>query len=199
MASKVHLIRHGEVDNPDGVVYADLPGFGLSGRGRREAAWAADRLAGRPIAAVYCSPLERAVETAAEIAGRLGLEAETVPGLTEWALMGRWRGLRWRELDGHRPGELDAYLARPLDLDFTPETLEALAARVAGAVSALAARRPGGEMAAVSHQDPIQAARLTLTGRGLRRFHEAKPDHCEIITLTPGAVWTEAARLAPAL
>ena len=199
MASMVHLIRHGEVDNPDGVVYADLPGFGLSGRGRRQAAWAAERLAGRPIAAVYCSPLERAVETAAEIAGRRGLEAETVPGLTEWALMGRWRGLRWRELDGLRPGELDAYLARPLDMGFTPETLEELAARVGDAVSALAARHPGGEMAAVSHQDPIQAARLSLTGRDLSRFHEAKPDHCEIITLTPGAVWREAGRLAPAL
>ena len=199
MASAVHLIRHGEVDNPGRVVYADLAGFHLSGRGRREAAWAADRLAGRPLAAVYSSPLDRAAETAAEIAGRHGLEAEIDPGLTEWALLGRWRGLRWPDLDDLRPGELDAYLTRPLELDFTPEPLEELAARVGNTVSALAGRHPGGEIAAVSHQDAIQAARLLLTGGDLRRLHEDKPRHCEIITLAPGDPWTEAARLSPGL
>lgn len=199
MASTVHLIRHGEVDNPRHTVYADLPGFHLSGRGRRQAAWAADRLAARPIEAVYSSPLDRAAETAAEIAGRRGLEAETAPGLTEWALMGRWRGLPWPDLDIHRPGELDAYLTRPLEMDFTPETVEELAVRTGGAVSALAERHPAGEIAAVSHQDAIQAALLLLTGAGLRRLHEAKPRHCEIITLAPGNPWTVTARSAPGL
>lgn len=199
MASTVHLIRHGEVDNPRRTVYADLPGFHLSGRGRRQAAWAADRLAARPIEAVYSSPLDRAAETAAEIAGRRGLEAETAPGLTEWALMGRWRGLPWPDLDIHRPGELDAYLTRPLEMDFTPETVEELAVRTGGTVSALAERHPAGEIAAVSHQDAIQAALLLLTGAGLRRLHEAKPRHCEIITLAPGNPWTVTARSAPGL
>lgn len=199
MASTVHLIRHGEVENPRRTVYADLPGFHLSGRGRRQAAWAADRLAARPIEAVYSSPLDRAAETAAEIAGRRGLASETVPGLTEWALMGRWRGLPWPDLNTHRPGELDVYLNRPLEMDFTPETVEELAVRVGGAVSALAERHPAGEIAAVSHQDAIQSALLLLTGAGLHRLHEAKPRHCEIITLAAGNPWTVTARRAPGL
>ncbi len=197
MASVVHLIRHGEVDNPHHTVYADLPCFYLSRRGRRQAAWAGNHLAPRPIEAVYSSPLDRAVETAGVIAARRGLEVETVPDLTEWALMGRWSGLPWPDLDSHFPGELEVYLTRPLEMDFTPESVGQLADRVGGAVSSLAAAHPAGEIAVVSHQDAIQAARLLLTGSSLRLLHETKPRHCEIITLNRGEAWRETSRLAP--
>ena len=63
----VYLARHGEVDNPDRVVYADMPGFGLSDRGRAEAAAAAEHLARMGAEAIYASPLQRAQETAAII------------------------------------------------------------------------------------------------------------------------------------
>ena len=200
MASLVHLVRHGEVENPHHTVYADLPGFDLSERGRRQAAWAGKVLASRPIQAVYTSPLDRAVETASMIVTcHPHLECETVPGLTEWALMNRWRGLRWPQLDIYRPGELATYLTRPLEMDFSPESVEELAARVGGTVSALAERHPGQEMVIVSHQDPIQTARLVLTGRPLDLLHEDKPRHCEIISLVPGMRWRESNRRTPVL
>ena len=131
MASVVHLIRHGEVRQPS-PHRIRRPALLLSQpTRRRQAAWAGNHLVSRPIEAVYSSPLDRAVETAGVIAARRGLEVETVPDLTEWALMGRWSGLPWPDLDSHFPGELEVYLTRPLEMDFTP--------RVGGA-----ARRPGG-------------------------------------------------------
>ena len=197
MASVVHLVRHGEVHNPDHTVYADLPGFHLSERGRRQATWAGRHLSDRPVAAVYTSPLERAVETAGAIGAHHGLAPEGVAELTEWALMGRWRGLRWPDLDTRRPGELETYLTSPLTMDFTPETVQQLADRVGGAVTLLARRHPGEEIVIVSHQDPIQVTRLALTNRSLGALHEAKPRHCEIISLAPGARWRETGRRVP--
>ena len=199
MTSVVHLVRHGEVDNPNQIVYADLPGFGLSELGRRQAAWAGAHLSSRSVEAVYSSPLDRAVETASMIAAPHDLEVETVPDLTEWGLMGRWRGLRWPELDTHRPGELEVYLSHPLEMDFSPESVPELAARMGGVVSGLAGLHPAAEIVVVSHQDPVQAARLALTGRPLHRLHEVKPRHCEVISLTAGRRWRETARRVPDL
>ena len=58
----VHLLRHGEVSNPDGILYGQLPGFHLSEEGRLMAKAAAGFLAGRDVAVLVTSPLERAQE-----------------------------------------------------------------------------------------------------------------------------------------
>ena len=70
MAEKtvVHLLRHGEVNNPTGVVYGRLPGYHLSDRGRLMAVAAARFFAERPVVSVFSSPLQRAQETAAPVA-----------------------------------------------------------------------------------------------------------------------------------
>src|SRR3984885_15386702 len=73
----VHLLRHGEVHNPDHVLYGRLPGYHLSANGRMMAAAAADYFDGRPVAAVFASPLERAQEPAQPAADRLGLQIVT--------------------------------------------------------------------------------------------------------------------------
>ena len=57
----IHLIRHGEVDNPRDVVYADMPGFGLSETGRRQAEAAGSYLAATPLVRIVSSPLDRAL------------------------------------------------------------------------------------------------------------------------------------------
>jgi probable phosphoglycerate mutase len=191
------LIRHGEVHNPEGVVYADLEGFGLSAVGRAQAAAAATRLpAGSTIVA---SPLQRAVETANVIAGDIAASVAVDEDLTEWHLGQRWAGEIWESIDERFPGELTAYLDHPHELDFATETLDALAARVAGAVRRhrLAAQGP---LVIVSHQDPIQAARLALTGRTLTDLHQGKPGHAAVITLEDSGdgPWDEVAMWAPA-
>ena len=70
----VHLVRHGEVDNPHHVVYGSLPGFGLNERGRAQARAVGGRLASHPIRAVIASPLTRAAETAQTVAEAVGLD-----------------------------------------------------------------------------------------------------------------------------
>ena len=70
----VHLLRHGEVENPAGIIYGRLPGYHLSANGRSMASAAADFFAERAVVALFCSPLERAQETMEPIARTLGLE-----------------------------------------------------------------------------------------------------------------------------
>jgi broad specificity phosphatase PhoE len=200
----LHLVRHGEVHNPDHVVYADLDGFGLSGTGRLQAAAAAGRLATGHVDVLVSSPLQRAVETAQPIAGALDLEPVLDERLTEWGLGRRWAGVGWDDLPDRFPGELDAYLATPTDLAFAPESLSQVAARMEVALSDAGRAHPGGTVVLISHQDPIQALRLSLTGRPLRELHTDKPGHASVITLERSsrrwietAVWTPQERSAP--
>ncbi|MDR1998757.1 MAG: histidine phosphatase family protein, partial [Frankiaceae bacterium] len=79
----VHLLRHGEVYNPDKVLYGRLPGFGLSAAGQEMAAAAARFLADRPIGYLVSSPLERARQTAAPLAELLGLPVHADENLIE--------------------------------------------------------------------------------------------------------------------
>lgn len=198
MASLVHLVRHAEVENPDHLVYAALPGFPLSERGRRQARETARYLGSRPVVAVWSSPLERALETSSIIAARLTVPVRVEPDLVEWRLADGWAGICWEDLPEQRPGELEAYLATPWDLPFSPESLEALAERVADAVVSLHHRHPEGDVVVVSHQDPVQAARIRLTGGDLRRLGVDKPAHGSVVTLRPGSPWREEIRWEPA-
>ena len=81
--TRVHVMRHGEVYNPSGILYGRLPGFHLSDTGRAQAAEVADFLADRDVVAVIASPLQRAQETAAPIAARHDLPVDTDPDLIE--------------------------------------------------------------------------------------------------------------------
>lgn len=197
MASLVHLIRHGEVENPQDVVYATLPGYGLSDRGRSQAAQAARHLGSQPVVAVWTSPLERAMETASVVARRFGLPIRVDEDLAEWSLLDRWAGTRWDDVDATFPGELTAYLEHPNDLPFAEEPLSHMATRMTKAVERLAARHPEGDVVIVAHQDPVQAARLSLGGRELTRLHQDKPGHGSIVTFRPGRPWTDLGMWTP--
>ena len=80
----VHVMRHGQVHNPDGVLYGRLPGFGLSGLGHQMAARLAGHWDGVPLTHLRCSPLQRAQETLAPTAALFPqLEVVTDERLTE--------------------------------------------------------------------------------------------------------------------
>ena len=180
---RIHLIRHGEVENPDNLVYADLQGFTLSAAGRRQAAAVADRLRCLPLGAVVASPLDRAVATATPIAAGGGCLVEVDERLTEWHLSKRWAGTRWKALPEVFPGELEAYMDHPFDLTFSPEPLAAVAARVSAAVQEWSTDYYYADVAFVSHQDPIHAARRFLTNAGINDYHIDKPEHGSVSTL----------------
>jgi broad specificity phosphatase PhoE len=193
----LHLVRHGEVHNPDHLVYADLPGFYLSNTGRSQAAATAARLGDLGADLVVSSPLDRAVQTASPISKILGVPLSRDDRLTEWLLARRWAGVAWEQIPVLFPGELEAYLAHPHDLPFSPESIADVAARVVDLVAELGTRHPGATAVLVSHQDPLQAARLSLTARPPADLAVDRPGHGSVISLAPGTPWTESASWSP--
>jgi len=178
-----HLVRHGHVENPHKVVYGRQRGWRLSARGHREAEAVARHLAGRPIARVYTSPLERAVQTATVIAGSCGGEVEPREDLGEAFLCAPWEGLSWREVRRERPADWARYLFRPLEIEGVPEDLRALAARMTGALRSMAEAHPSAQVVAVSHGDPLKAVVLVLTGGDLRDLHRESIPTGGLVTL----------------
>ncbi|OBG32787.1 histidine phosphatase family protein [Mycolicibacter heraklionensis] len=178
--TRVHLIRHGEVHNPDGILYGRLPGFRLSDTGRAQAVAAADLLADRDIVAVIASPLQRAQETAAPIAARHNLAIDIDEDLIESANF--FEGKRVSPGDGAwRNPRFWWHLRNP----FTPswgEPYDQIAARMATAVSKARARAAGHEVVCVSHQLPVWTARQHLTGN--RLWHDPRRRECGVGSVT---------------
>lgn len=189
----VHLVRHGEVANPNHVVYADLEGFNLSPLGVRQVHSAASHLAQRPIEGVFTSPLARARQTATAIARHHHLEPIVVDDLVETRQYPGWTGHRWADLSAHFPGQVERYLEDASTLDDVAETLDDVADRVTRVVVDTA-RSGLHEFAIVGHQDPLQAGRLRLTGRHLSELLIDPPSHASVVTIVSDDLinWTEA-------
>jgi len=176
----VHLVRHGEVNNPDRVLYGRIPGFHLSEAGRVMAKAAADFLAGRDVTVLRSSPLERALETAEPISAELGLEIQVDDRLIE----------PWNYFEGMRFGVGDGALRRPahwihLRNPFRPswgEPYKEVAARVLAAARDAAGAAAGHEAVCVSHQLPIWVAREAATGR--RLWHDPRRRQCALGSVT---------------
>jgi broad specificity phosphatase PhoE len=175
----VHLLRHGEVQNPHHVLYGRLPGYHLSANGRLMAAAAADYFESRPVAAVFASPLERAQETAQPVAERLGLtittdqrliESENVlEGTTVSLASLATNPLNWR------------YLWNP----FRPswgEPYTQVASRVRQVVDRARDAARGREAVCVSHQLPIWVTRLAAEHK--RLWHNPNSRECALGSVT---------------
>jgi broad specificity phosphatase PhoE len=174
-------MRHGEVHNPEGVLYGRLDGFHLSDLGHEMARTVADHLADHDVTHVVASSLLRAQETATPIAEAHGLPITTDDRVIEAAnafegqLVGGMRPLdfahpsHWRKLvNPLRPSWGEAYA----------EVADRMAAAIADARSA--AR--GHEAVIVSHQLPIWTARNALMGK--RLWHDPRKRECRLASLT---------------
>ena len=187
----VHLVRHGEVANPGGILYGRLPGFRLSDDGQMMAKAAADFLAGRDITALRSSPLERAVQTAGPIAEQLGLPIEVDERLIE----------PWNHFEGLNVGVGDGSLRAPrhwiyLRNPFRPswgEPYREVAARVLAAAADVARSARGHEAVCVSHQLPIWVTRRAVEGRKL--WHDPRRRQCSLGSVTSIAFTGDQARL----
>ncbi|MFD5734271.1 histidine phosphatase family protein [Streptomyces sioyaensis] len=176
----VHLMRHGEVHNPDGVLYGRRPGYHLSDLGRKMADRVAEHLAGRDITHVVASPLERAQETAEPIAGAHGLELATDERLIEAGNV--FEGKTFGVGDGalKKPGNWK-YLTNP----FRPSWGEPYIEQVVRMMAALGRARDaarGHEAVAVSHQLPIWIVRSFAERR--RLWHDPRKRQCTLASLT---------------
>lgn len=186
VVTTVHLMRHGEVHNPQKVLYGRLPGYPLSERGRAMARAVADHLAGRTdaprrdITVVTASPLERARETGTPLAEAFGLELDTDPRLVEAS--NHFEGLTFGVGDGSlRHPRHWPYLRNPTRPSWGEPYAEQAERMVAAVADARAAAR-GHEAVLVSHQLPIWVTRLSLEGR--RLWHDPRHRQCSLASLT---------------
>lgn len=164
LSGTLHLVRHGEVENPKGVIYGRLPGYNLSERGQRQAESAGRHLSRAPIGTVSSSPLERAQETATAIATHHGievvtddrlLESETTfegVGRTMWSFLTSPRHW-WRLRNPWAPSWGESFV------QIRERMLRAIAEAFEGAGDK--------EVVVVSHQTPILVVRLALSRRAV--------------------------------
>lgn len=162
MSTTLHLIRHGEVENPKGVIYGRLPGYNLSERGQRQAKESAQHLADADLVTVWASPLERAQQTAGIIAEPHGLSVNTDDRLleSETTLEGLGRDV----LHFFRSPKQWWHFRNPLKPSWG-EPFSSIRERMLAAVNEAVEGAEGREVALVSHQTPVLVARLTLTRR----------------------------------
>ncbi len=178
----VHVMRHGEVHNPEKVLYGRLPGYNLSERGRLQAQAAADWLAAHDITYVVASPLERAQQTAAPIAAAHGLDIATDDDLIE----------SWNDFEGKRVAPGDGALRDPrnwprLRNPRKPswgEPYDEIAPRMTAAMHRARVQAEGHEAVCVSHQLPVETLRRAMTGRSLAHLPLPHSRLCNLSSIT---------------
>jgi broad specificity phosphatase PhoE len=176
----VHLLRHGEVENPSGVIYGRLPGYHLSANGRLMASAAADFFSERAVVSLFSSPLERAMETARPVAERLGLDVVMDERLIE----------SWNHFEGLTFGVGDGSLRRPahwpyLINPFRPswgEPYRDVATRMLAMMETARKAAAGAEAVCVSHQLPIWVTRRMAEGKPL--WHNPVARQCALGSVT---------------
>jgi broad specificity phosphatase PhoE len=176
----VHLLRHGEVYNPEKVLYGRLPGYHLSALGRQMADVVARHLADHDITLVVASSLERAQETARPIAAEHGLGVTTDDRVIEAG--NKFEGLTFGVGDGSlaHPGHWPK-MVNPVRPSWG-EPYARIAARMRAAVADARGAAHGHEAVVVSHQLPIWTVRRSLEGRPL--WHDPRRRQCSLASLT---------------
>ncbi|MFL6090704.1 MAG: histidine phosphatase family protein [Aeromicrobium sp.] len=176
----IHLMRHGEVHNPTGVLYGRLPEFYLSELGHEMAEAAANALAGRDITYLVASPLERAQQTAQPAADLFDLPIITddrvieADNSFEGSKFGvgsgslRHPSVWWRLRNPMRPSWGEPYTH--------------IAARMRAAVADAREAARGHEAVIVSHQLPVWTARRSFEGKSF--VHDPRRRQCTLASLT---------------
>lgn len=181
-AEQIHLVRHGEVFNPQGVLYGRLPGFGLSDLGRRMADAAAADLQShrRPVSAIVSSPLQRTQQSAEPVAERFGLEVRLDDRIIEPT--NRFEGKR---MTGRESALRDvrnwSYLVNPWEPSWG-EPFRSIADRMIQAMTDAADSVDAGDVVMVSHQLPIWMAHRRVTGKSLA--HDPRRRRCALSSIT---------------
>ena len=175
----VHVMRHGEVFNPEGVLYGRLPDYHLSERGRAQAEKVAEVLADRDIVAIIASPLERAQETAVPVAARHNLAVGTNHDLIESTNI--FEGKRVSPGDGAlRDPRNWKYLINPIRPSWG-EAYKEVAVRMRRALHEARVAAAGHEAVCVSHQLPVEILRRSMNGKWLA--HDPRNRMCNLASL----------------
>jgi broad specificity phosphatase PhoE len=181
-ASQIHLVRHGEVHNPAGVLYGRLPGYHLSELGHRMAAAAAASLAsrGRPVSRLLASPLQRAQESAQPFARAFDLPIETEDRLIEPTNRFEGRTFEFGPQVILRPRAWP-WVGNP----FRPSwgvAYASIADRMLAAIEDAWSGTEHGDVVLVSHQLPIWMVVRRLAGSKL--YHDPRRRRCSLSSIT---------------
>ncbi len=177
----VHLVRHGQVYNPESVLYGRLPGYGLSDLGHQMANRLGEYFADAPLVYLACSPLQRAQETMAPIAaGHPELPVHTEERVIEAA----------NTFEGQSFGKYNQLLLKPtswwaLRNPLRPswgESYQSIVARMKEALADAAEHADGGEVLIVAHELPIWMARSWAEGRSV--VHDPRKRETRLASVT---------------
>lgn len=176
-----HLIRHAEKDADEELLVGRTPGIGLSTRGKRQAGALARLLAPESIQHVYCSPMQRARETAEPLAQQRALPVQVSPALDE-INFGDWTGMSFPELAPHsRWKQFNAFRSGTR----VPggEAMVEVQARFVAEMLRLHEAFPDDGVALVSHGDPIRVAIAYFLGTPLDLFERIEISISSVSTL----------------
>jgi len=183
----VLLVRHGTTTTTGKVLPGRAKGLHLADTGVAQAQRAAARIAELTrVDAVYCSPLERARETAAPIGKALGMRPKVERGLIECDF-GDWTGADLQKL--MKLPEWQSVQRAPSTFRFPDgESFTEMQVRIVSALDKLRSQHPGGTIVCVSHADPIKAAVAHAVGTHLDLFQRIVISTCSISVMS----WTPA-------
>ncbi|MDQ0647183.1 broad specificity phosphatase PhoE [Microbacterium natoriense] len=196
-ASRLHLVRHGEVHNPGRVLYGRLPGYGLSEAGRRMTWAAAEHVRDfdRPVTSLIASPLQRTQESAEPFTEIFGLTPVLDERVIEPANVFEGTRMRRSLMDPRNWW----HLRRP-SVPSWGEPYSSIAERMLSAMDEAWHAAPDGDVVVVSHQAPIWITHLRVAGLPLR--HDPRTRRCALSSVTSfervGDVWREVEYAEPA-
>jgi broad specificity phosphatase PhoE len=180
MTQAVHVLRHGEVENPEKILYGRQPGWRLSSRGQEMARAVADWSKNLDLGAIHASPLQRAQETAAPIALTHNLAITTDPKLIEAANI--FEGKKFELGSGvlKHPASW-WHLRNPAKPSWGEPYTEQIERMLAAVFQARDAAN-GKDALVVSHQLPIWILRSAVEGR--RLLHDPRKRICTLASVT---------------
>ncbi|MCR4316333.1 MAG: histidine phosphatase family protein [Planctomycetes bacterium] len=180
MTTKIIFVRHGEVYNPNEILYGRLPGFPLSEKGRGQISEFAGFVSeNADVDGLYCSPLERALESAAIISSKIGISPVVDDRLIETGIPhyeGSKFGTLWDVPHTKKPGS-----------DPNVEPFAEIVERMDSFSSEVALESPGKTIVAVSHRDPIAIYTFHLKGRDLAEIYRERFEVGEAVICTFGS------------
>jgi broad specificity phosphatase PhoE len=176
----VHMLRHGEVFNPNKILYGRLPGFRLSELGVQMAKAGATYLAGHDVTYLVASPLERAQQTAEPFAAEFGLPVAVDDNLIESANF--FEGKRVSVGDGALRDPKNWWVLRDPITPSWGEPYALIARRMFAALQSARERAEGHEAVCVSHQLPIWILRRFVEKK--RLWHDPRRRQCGLASLT---------------
>lgn len=196
-ASRLHLVRHGEVHNPEHVLYGRLPGYRLSDAGRQMTRAAAEHVRDldRPVASLICSPLQRTQESAEPFTEIFGIEPVLDARVIEPTNV--FEGTQMRR---SLMNPLNWWHLRSPSVPSWGEPYDSIAERMLSAMDDAWDAADDGDVVIVSHQAPIWISHLRVAGLPLR--HDPRTRRCALSSVTSfervGDVWREVDYAEPA-